>query len=328
VRTLVTGAAGFIGSNLVDRLLADGHHVVGIDDLSTGSLENLAAARAVGDHRFSFITADVTAPALALLVSAAAPEVVFHLAAQVDVRVSVRDPLLDARLNVLGTVNVLEAARSAGVRKVVFTSSGGSIYGNPEKLPVSERAGTDPISPYAASKVCGEVYLGTYRNLYGLQTTALALGNVYGPRQDPRGEAGVIAIFCTAALEGRTAMIYGDGAAVRDYVYVDDVVDAFARAAGEAGDGRRFNIGTGVGTSVRELHTEVARAAQVADAPTFADARLGELKAIVLDVSSARHGLGWEPFTTLRDGVPRTLAWARSVLPAGGAGSLNRPVGG
>jgi UDP-glucose 4-epimerase len=312
VRTLVTGAAGFIGSNLVDRLLAEGHHVVGIDDLSRGKLTNLAAARALGEHRFSFVHCDITADDFGAIVAGAEPEVVFHLAAQMDVRASVRDPLEDARLNVLGTINVLEAARSAGVRKVVFTSSGGSIYGDPDKLPVSERASTDPHSPYAASKVCGEIYLGTYRNLYGLQSTSLALGNVYGPRQDPHGEAGVVAIFCSAFLDGGQGTIYGDGTAVRDYVFVDDVVDAFVRAAGERGNGRRFNVGTGVGTSVRQLHKAIADAAGAPDEPRFAPPRLGELQAITLDVAAARHGIGWEPFTAMPEGIAQTLAWVRS----------------
>jgi UDP-glucose 4-epimerase len=315
VRTLVTGAAGFIGSNLVDRLLADGHHVVGVDDLSAGRIDNLAAARRERGHVFSFVRADVTRPEFADVVTAADPEVVFHLAAQIDVRESVRDPVEDARRNVLGTVNVLEAARVAGVRKVVFSSSGGSIYGEPERLPVSERVGTDPLSPYAASKVCGEVYLGTYRALYGLQTTALALANVYGPRQDPNGEAGVVAVFCAALARGCSGVIYGDGGAIRDYVFVDDVVDAFARAGGDVGNGRRFNIGTAVGTSVRDLHTRLARLAGVDDDPRFADARLGELRAITLDVSSARHGLGWEPFTALDAGLAATFEWVRAQQP-------------
>jgi UDP-glucose 4-epimerase len=316
LRCLVTGAAGFIGSNLVDRLLADGHDVVGVDDLSHGKLSNLDDARRAGGQggaaRYSFVKADITDAGFGDVVASSDPEVLFHLAAQIDVRVSVREPLEDARLNVLGTINVLEASRAAGVRKVVFTSSGGSIYGEPDHLPVSERVGVDPHSQYAASKVCGEIYLGTYRHLYGLQSTALAFSNVYGPRQDPHGEAGVVAIFCSALLDGGQGKIFGDGTAVRDYVYVDDVVDAFVRAAGDAGNGRRFNIGTSVGTSVRELHTAIARAAGMPDDPIFADARLGELQAITLDVSSARHGIGWEPFTALDEGVTRTLDWVRT----------------
>jgi UDP-glucose 4-epimerase len=317
MKILVTGAAGFIGSNVTDRLLADGHDVVGIDDLSTGKLENLAGARTVNSERsgaFSFRTFDITDAALADLVAAEEPEVICHLAAQIDVRVSVADPLKDARLNVLGTINVCEAARRAGVRKVVFTSSGGSVYGTPSSLPVSERVQPDPESQYAASKTCGEVYLATYAHLYGLQWTSLRLGNVYGPRQDPHGEAGVVAIFSTAMLSGRTAKIFGDGTSTRDYVYVDDVADAFARASGAVADGRRLNIGTARQCTVRELHALVAAAADAPDEPELAAPRIGELQAIALDVTAARHALGWEPRTALEVGIPETVAFIRGQL--------------
>ncbi|HLZ39236.1 MAG TPA: SDR family NAD(P)-dependent oxidoreductase [Mycobacteriales bacterium] len=313
MRVLVTGAAGFIGSNLVDRLLADGHDVVAVDDLSRGTLANLAQARSMDESRFSFTRADVTDPHTVDLVAAARPEVVCHLAAQIEVRVSVSDPALDARLNIIGTINVLEGARRALSRKVVFTSSGGSIYGEPERLPVSEQAPLDPHSPYAASKVAGEVYLGVYRHLYGLQTTSLALGNVYGPRQDPYGEAGVVAIFSSALLGGRQGTIFGDGSATRDYVYVDDVVAAFAAALGERGNGQRFNIGTGVATSVRDLHSMIANTVGAPDEPEYAAPRLGELQAIVLDPSGARQGLGWVPAADLAGGVAATVDWIRSA---------------
>ena len=312
MRTLVTGAAGFIGSTLVDRLLADRHQVVGVDDLSRGRMDNLAAASA--DGAFSFHQVDVTESDFVAVVTDVRPEVVFHLAAQIDVRISVADPLLDARLNVLGTVNVLEAARGAGARKVVFTSSGGSIYGEPADLPVDEQAPLDPHSPYAAGKAAGEIYLGCYRALYGLQTTSLALANVYGPRQDPHGEAGVVAIFGTAMLQGRQTRIYGDGTATRDYVYVGDVVEAFARAGGAAGDGRRFNVGTGRQTSVRELHTLVSRVTGAPDEPELAAARPGELQAIALDCAAARASLGWTPRVDLEDGVRHTVDWIRGQL--------------
>ena len=317
MKILVTGAAGFIGSHVTDRLLADGHDVVGIDDLSSGQLDNLADARAVNTARpgaFSFRTFDVTDDGLADLVAAEAPEVICHLAAQIDVRVSVADPIRDARLNVLGTINVCEAAHRAGTRKVVFTSSGGSVYGSPTALPVSERVQPDPESQYAASKTCGEIYLATYAHLYGLQWTSLRLGNVYGPRQDPHGEAGVVAIFSTAMLSKKQARIFGDGTSTRDYVFVADVADAFARAAGDAANGRRLNIGTARQCTVRDLHALVAKAADAPDDPMMAPPRLGELQAIALDVTAARQALGWEPRTPLEDGIPETVAYIKSRL--------------
>jgi UDP-glucose 4-epimerase len=312
MKTLVTGGAGFIGSNLVDRLVADGHDVVAVDDLSAGKLANLEVANA-STGRFRFDEVDVTTPELIDLVAEAQPEVIFHLAAQVDVRVSVADPLRDARLNVLGTINVCEAARRSGAAKVVFTSSGGSIYGSPEALPVSEVHPVDPESPYAAAKAAGELYLQAYRHMYDLSSTALALGNVYGPRQDPHGEAGVVAIFGTALIEGRATRIYGDGTATRDYVFVADVIEAFVRAT-SSGSGQRLNIGTGVQTSVRDLHTLVAEAAGTPDEPEMAPARTGELQSIALDCAAANEALGWSPATDLPTGVRATIDWLRTTL--------------
>jgi UDP-glucose 4-epimerase len=316
VRVLVTGAAGFIGSTLTDRLIADGHDVVGVDDLSTGKLANLASARAANKERrgaFSLVRMSVTDPSFADAVAKAAPEVVCHLAAQIDVRHSVADPLRDATVNVLGTINVLSAAQAAGVRKVVFTSSGGSIYGTQTKLPVSERVRPAPESPYAAAKAAGELYLHAFWKMYGLEYTALALANVYGPRQDPHGEAGVVAIFGTALLTGKPTKVFGDGGNTRDYVFVDDVVDAFVRAL-TAGNARRFNIGTGAQTTDRGLHTLVARAAGAADDPASAPARIGDARSSALDASAARAGLGWEPWTRIEDGVQATVDWLRTTL--------------
>ncbi len=311
MRTVVTGGAGFIGSTLVDRLLADGHEVAVIDDLRHGRRANLAGALDTG--RCTLHPVDITAPALHDVVRDAAPEVVFHLAAQIDVRASVVEPVADAYTNVLGTVNVAEAARRAAARKIVFASSGGSIYGTPDLLPVSEKAPVNPKSPYAAGKVAGEVYLNTYRELHGLDCTHLALANVYGPRQDPHGEAGVVAIFAESLLGGRPTAVFGDGGNTRDYVFVEDVVAAFVGAAATAGGGARFNIGTGTQTSDRELHRLVATAAGARDEPRFAPARLGDLRASALDPTAARDVLGWTPQVTLDEGVARTVAHFRPL---------------
>jgi UDP-glucose 4-epimerase len=310
MRTLVTGAAGFIGSTLVDRLLADGHTVVGVDDLSSGRSENIVAAER--HDGFEFAKADIVSADLVGLLTDTRPEVVFHLAAQIDVRRSVADPQFDSTVNVVGTVRLAEAARQAGVRKVVHTSSGGSIYGTPTGFPTPESVPTDPASPYAAGKVAGEVYLNMFRNLYGLECSHIAPGNVYGPRQDPHGEAGVVAIFSQALLSGRPTKIFGDGSDTRDYVFVDDVVDAFVKASGEAGGGQRFNIGTGVETSVRQLHSAIAKAAGAPDEPEFHPARLGDLQRSCLDISLAKQVLGWTPAIGIDDGVARTVDYFRN----------------
>ena len=313
MRVLVTGAAGFIGSNVCDRLIADGHTVFGVDDLSRGTLSNIEDAARGGS--FDFERFDVTDPGFPALVARVAPESVCHLAAQIDVRVSVADPLLDARLNLLGTINALEAARLAGVDKFVFTSSGGSIYGTPAALPVDESQPLSPESQYAAGKAACELYLNVYRAAYGLRSSSLALANVYGPRQDPHGEAGVVAIFSTAMLLGRPTMIYGDGSQIRDYVFVGDVADAFTSVCVPGtGDGKRFNIGTGSQTSVCDLHSLIAETVGVPDEPLFAPPRLGELQAIALDWSLAARELGWRPRRVLREGIVETVNWIRSRL--------------
>ncbi|WP_119729047.1 NAD-dependent epimerase/dehydratase family protein [Thermomonospora amylolytica] len=298
---LVTGAAGFIGSHLVDRLLADGHEVIGVDDLSSG--RNVPAG--ADFHRL-----DVCDPGLVELAARRRPEVVCHLAAQVSVRSSVADPRHDARVNVLGTVNVLEAARVAGSRKVVFASSC-AVYGVPDKLPVPPDAELRPASPYASSKVAGEIYLQTYKALHGLDFTTLVLANVYGPRQVPEGEAGVVSIFTDGLLHGTPTKVYGDGGNTRDYVYVLDVVEAFALACGERGGGCRLNVGTGVQTTDRELHTLVAEAAGAPDRPGAAPARLGDLRAMAVDPVPTAEVLDWRPRTALREGLAATVEWAR-----------------
>jgi UDP-glucose 4-epimerase len=310
MKALVTGGAGFIGSTLVDRLLAEGHTVDVVDDLSTGSLANLTAARADHAGKVSFHQIDIRSPDTVELIGRREPDVVYHLAAQADVRVSVARPVFDAEVNIIGSLNVIEGARAAGARKVVFASSGGTIYGDPDPsaLPVKESHPQQPLSPYGvAKKVVGD-YLHAYRELHGLEYTALALANVYGPRQDPHGEAGVVAIFAGRLLGGEPCTIFGDGRQTRDFVYVDDVVDAFVRAADKAG-GLIANIGTGVETSVLRLY-EVMASGMGIDLPAVsAPARPGELARSALDPGRAAIHLGWKPWTPLGDGVAAVLRW-------------------
>ena len=308
MRVLVTGGAGFIGSHVVDRLLADGHEVSIVDSLERGRRENVAGplSRGVELHHL-----DIRDPALREVVAAERPEIVLHLAAQVDVRVSVADPVLDAQVNIAGSLNLLEAARAAGVRKFVVASSGGCIYGEPRTLPVKETYRGRPESPYGISKRVLHDYLAFYRQIHGLDWTVLALANVYGPRQDPLGEAGVVSIFLGAMLEGRAHVIYGDGKQTRDFVFVGDVADAFARAL-KRGSGTMFNVGTGVETSVIELWESCARAAGYEGEMRFAPKRAGELERIALDWSRARRTLGWRPAMELDPGIAETAAWVRS----------------
>ena len=311
-RVLVTGGAGFIGSNLTDRLLAEGHEVTVVDDLSTGKLHNLQDARRNPDLPLSFQRVDITSNALERVFAKAEPEVVLHLAAQIDVRQSVADPVHDAMVNLIGTVNVLEASRHHGVRKVVYTSSGGTIYGEPapEDLPIDETFPGHPGSPYGASKRAAEEYLHTYEALYGLRWSSLALANVYGRRQDPHGEAGVVSIFGGRMLRGEPVKIFGNGEQTRDFVYVDDVVHAYVLAM-DRGDGMRFNIGTGEQTSVNQLFAELASVTGYELEAEHAPARPGELQQIALDTRRAAAELGWKPWTTLREGLSETMDWLR-----------------
>jgi UDP-glucose 4-epimerase len=321
VSVLVTGAAGFIGSRLTDRLLAEGEEVVGVDDLSSGSLANLDDARRSRSGSFSFADLDITSPAAADLVARHRPEVIFHLAAQVDVRRSVADPIADAMINVIGTLNLLQGAVAAGTRKVVFTSSGGCIYGEPDasRLPVAEdqvyTPEALPESPYGVSKKVVLDYLRYYRKVQGLDYTALALANVYGPRQEPASEVGlegqVVAIFCRRMLAGRPCTIYGDGTQTRDFAFVDDVVSAFV-AARDAGGGELLNVGTGVELSVNELYARLAELTGATTEPVYAPARPGELHRIAVDPGRAAAVLGWHPAVNLGEGLKQTVEWFRS----------------
>lgn len=306
MRALVTGAAGFIGSTLVDRLLDEGHNVIAIDNLSTGVLANLDEARRshrLHRHRLTFMRCDIQAPELTDIVAGCSPDVIFHLAAQVNSRASVTDPQFDARNNVLGTINVLEAARYSGVERIVYAASGGS------------RLGAEPISPCVVGKQAGEMYLRAYAEMYGISPICLALANVYGPRQNPHGEAGVVTIFGRAMITDKTATVFGDGTAARDYVYVDDVVDAFVRAA-KAPHGAigTYDIGTGRQTTVIEVHRLIAAALGSSSSPCYAAPRSGDLHTIALDATKAQRELGWRPTVDLPDGIERTIRWLRAAL--------------
>jgi len=308
VRAMVTGGAGFIGSALVDRLLAEGHSVDVVDDLSTGSLANLAEARRQPGGHLSFHQLDIRSPELVDLMLRREPDVVFHLAAQADVRVSVARPLFDAEVNILGTLRVLEGARALGPARVVFAASGGTLYGEVEEadLPIPESHPHRPLSPYGVSKKSAVDYLFAYRELHGVECVALALGNVYGPRQDPHGEAGVVAIFAERLVKGEQVTIYGDGNQTRDFVFVDDVVDAFARAATRGG-GLIMNIGTGKRVSVNHLAAVMADCAGAGAPPIHVAERPGELRHNSLDPTRAEIHLGWRPWTTLEEGVEAVL---------------------
>jgi UDP-glucose 4-epimerase len=311
---LVTGAAGFIGSNLVARLLEDGHRVVAVDDLSTGRLENLAPARAPHlTGRLQFDHVDVTTDAFDRLVERMRPARIFHLAAQVDVRVSVERPLEDARLNLLGTLHVLEAARRHGVGRVVYAASIAG-YGDPppDQLPIDEQVTTPPLSPYGVSKRAAGDYVLAYGATHGVEGVVLTLANVYGPHQSTAGEGGVVAIFAGRMLEGAPCTVYGDGEQTRDFVFVDDVVDAFSRAGSvPQAAGERMLVGTGITTTVNALFAHCAAATDYPHAPVRAPERAGEVRHSVVDASRARDVLGWTPWTGVVDGVAATIAWAR-----------------
>ena len=310
MRTLVTGGAGFIGSNLVDALLDAGHEVVILDDLSSGKESNLEQAMARG--AILEIGDICDGEQVTSVVAKHRPEWVFHLAAQMDVRVSLEQPALDARKNVEGTVNVLEAGRLHGVQRVVFSSTGGAIYGDTGLIPTPETEPCLPMSAYGQSKFCAEQYLGLFHRLYGLSSIALRFGNVYGPRQDPHGEAGVIAIFCGKLKQGERPRIFGTGEQTRDYIYVGDLVQAIIAAA-QSTETDPINLGTEEETSVLTLVRILTDLAGIGGDPEFAPARLGELDRSCLAVTRAGDALGWTPATAIAEGLEKT--WASTPDP-------------
>jgi UDP-glucose 4-epimerase len=297
MRAVVTGGAGFIGSHVADALMARGDDVHVVDNLSSGKRENIPPTAELHEADIRTDVSDVFAEVK--------PELCFHLGAQIDVRVSVDRPDLDADVNVVGTIRVLEAAREHGT-KIVFSSTGGAIYGECE-APASEDHPRAPLAPYGVSKLAAEEYISAYNRLYGCSHVSLRYGNVFGPRQDPHGEAGVVAIFMNALRDGKTPRIYGKGTQTRDYVFVGDVVAATVAAAGH--DGGVFNVGTGAETSVLDLYERIQRAAGIERPAEHADPRPGELQRSVLDPSLAQRELGWSPQHSLDEGLAATWAW-------------------
>jgi UDP-glucose 4-epimerase len=310
MRAIVTGGAGFIGSHLVDALGARDAEVLVVDNLATGRLERLDGT--------PFEELDIRDPArLDAAFARTRPTHVFHLAAQADVRVSVRDPAFDATVNVVGTINVLTAALAHDAQ-VVFASTGGAIYGEKERRPTPEDEPVEPEAPYGTAKYCAEEYLRLFNRLHGTRHVALRLGNVFGPRQDPAGEAGVVSIFSGRVVRDEPLTIFGDGTQTRDYVWVGDVVAAFLAAA-DTGRGGCWNVGTGIETSVLDLVDGLAAATGKRLAPQFAPARPGELQASALDASAAASDLGVTPQMTVADGLRRVHAWVAAGEPARGA---------
>jgi UDP-glucose 4-epimerase len=306
MRVLVTGGAGFIGSHLVDRLVQEGHEVVVVDNLSTGKRRNLNRAA-------EFYKLDIQSARLEHVFKKERPSLVLHLAAQMNVRRSVEDPMFDAQVNILGTLNVLEQASRYGARKIIFASSGGAVYGEQETFPAPESHPTRPLSPYGISKLAGEHYLAYYQVNSGIRYAALRYSNVYGPRQDPEGEAGVVAIFAQKMLSGEQPIINGNGRQTRDFIYVDDVVEANLMAMGQDSQGS-YNVGTALETSINELFQTLAELTGCGWKGIHGPVKKGEQIRSVIDFSKLRQALGWEPKVTLQEGLKRTIEYFRSQL--------------
>ena len=305
-KVLVTGGAGFIGSHLVNGLLDNDYAVAVVDDLSAGQLRNV-------NHRATFYHAPINDPRINQIIQREGPEIIFHLAAQSSVRQSALDPVADADSNVLGTIGLLSAAAAEGVDKIVFSSTGGAIYGNPDTIPCDEDTPVSPLTPYALSKYVSELYLKLFYQTYGLAYTILRYSNVYGPGQDPNGEAGVISIFAGSMLRGRSPNIYGDGKQERDFVYVSDVVEANL-AAMYHGDGRTYNIGTGEPVTIKRVYSLLQECTDYRDEPVYRPRRAGEVLKIALDSGRAGRELAWEPKVSLEEGLRLSVDYVRSSM--------------
>jgi UDP-glucose 4-epimerase len=305
LKILVTGGAGFIGSNIVDGYIDAGHEVAIIDNLSSGKESNI-------NPKATFYKMDIRSPEIELVFAKEKPDIVNHHAAQIDVRKSVEDPEYDANINIIGMINLLQKCVKHEVKKVIFASSGGAIYGEPDVLPADESSALKPLAPYGASKVAGEVYLNCYQALYGLKYSAMRYGNIYGPRQDPHGEAGVIAIFCQSMLNDKEVKIFGSGDQLRDYVFVGDVVKANILAL-DKGDNLEINVGTGRGTSVNELFTRLKQIIGYAKDANYQPPRVGELDKTYLDFGKATEKLGWKPEVDIQRGLEQTADFFRQA---------------
>jgi len=305
---LVTGGAGFIGSHLVDRLINDGHHVAVVDDLSTGSPDNL-------NPNAAFYEIDIRSNDLDAVFDKEKPDHVNHHAAQMDVRRSVREPMFDADVNVLGSINLIENCLRHDVKKIVYISTGGAVYGEPDYFPVDELHPIRPLCQYGISKHTVEHYLYFYGHTYGMRYTVLRYPNVYGPRQNPFGEACVNAIFIGKMFRGETPIIFGDGEQLRDYVYVSDIVDANI-ASLERGDGQVYNIGSGIGTSVNQIYEKLQQIMKVSAPPIYSEARTGEIQRTYLESSKAKRELGWSAQIGFDEGLRKTVDWFRTHLAA------------
>jgi UDP-glucose 4-epimerase len=304
MKVVVTGGAGFIGSHVTDEFVARGHEVIALDNLSSGKKENL-------DPRVRLAQLDIRSPEAAQLIEREKPDVICHLAAQMDVRKSVEDPRFDAEANILGIINLLEAARKVPVKKFIFSSTGGAIYGEQDYFPAREDHPHRPVSPYGVSKASGELYLGYYRVQYGLKTVALRYANVYGPRQNPHGEAGVVAIFSQRLIGGKPCTIFGEGKQTRDFVFGKDVARANYLAFEKDAVGA-FNIGTGIETDINRLYELLADAAGVKEKAQHAPGKPGEQLRSCIDPSLAKKTLGWEPTVQIKDGIAQTIAYFRA----------------
>jgi UDP-glucose 4-epimerase len=305
VKIVVTGGAGFIGSHVCDVFMGQGHEVIAVDNLTSGQRENL-------DPKVKLAELDIRSPEAAALIERERPRVVCHLAAQMDVRRSVEDPRFDAECNILGMLNLLEASRKSGVRKFIFSSTGGAIYGEQDTFPAPESHPTRPVSPYGVSKAAGELYLGYYKAQYGLDYVSLRYANVYGPRQNPHGEAGVVAIFSQRLVAGRPCTIFGDGGQTRDFVYGPEVARANQLALERDFVGP-VNIGTGVETNLNELYRLLATAAGSKEPPQHAAPKPGEQRRSCVDPTLAKKVLGWEARMKLEDGLRRTVEFFRGL---------------